>query len=99
MPTTGYLEPPTSHAPQQEGLTGGLRHRHRTAAARATAEDRAHIVRVIAAHPTYTQWLRDQVATVLDREATRLTEHGHPTQAALLHDRATGYRRGDLAVW
>lgn len=88
----------TEHAPSPTDHTEPPRYRM-SAAQRNATDDRAHIVRVIAANPTYTAWLQDKAAALLRREAARLTERGQHAVAADLEHRARGYARGELGVW
>lgn len=96
MSTTQYAPAPAGHATPQTTPPGRLR--PRSAAARHDAADRAHLVRVIASSPAYSQWLQDKVAAVLTDEATRLAAQGHHALATALTERAAGYATGQLAA-
>lgn len=70
----------------------------RSAAARDAAADRAHIVRVIAANPTYGAWLRDKVADTLTDQAAALRDAGQHYAALLVAERADRIRGGEAAA-
>lgn len=63
------------------------------------AQERAHLVRVIAASPTYVAWLQEHNAKILRAEATRLAERGHPALAAVLTERAEAHATGTVPAW
>lgn len=77
--------------------------RLRSAADRQRAEDRAHIARVVAAHPHYLDWLEDKLraaaADAIEAEAAHMAKLGHHAMATALQERAVGYRRGDRKAW
>jgi hypothetical protein len=69
---------------------------------RTEAEERAALVRHIAADPVRVQWLRDHVAGVLDRVALAVRESDPPTvdvAAAAIERRAAAHRRGETPLW
>lgn len=87
-PTTAYAASPGDYS---EG-------RVRSAAARERAADRAHIARVLASHPHYSEWLEDReraaAAAALTIAAEDLAALGHHPVATWLGERAADYRPG-----
>lgn len=75
--------------------------RRPSTASPSPAEQRAQLVRHIAADPVLTQWLRDHVAEHLERAASQLTGYLavglDPAQT--ITSRAKAHRRGETALW
>lgn len=63
------------------------------------AQEREHLVRVIASSPIYLDWLRDHNAKLLAAEAARAAEAGRTAAAEHLRARAEAHRTAEVAPW
>lgn len=95
MAAPGSTAPTDRHAPRPVRTARSFHGRDRWGANPTEAQDRAHLVRVVASHPHYLGWLQDRLGHVLDREAARLAQLGQHAAAAELHQRARAYRAGE----
>lgn len=92
MPTTAHAQRPAAPA------TPRPRERH-VGPAWSTAQEHAHLVRVLASDPVYLDWLHQHNARLLTAEADRLRASGSPSEAALLYRRADAHAAGEVSPW